>query len=31
VTTGLQYKWTGVQWLRSYEGIYRGGEWAIIL
>ena len=31
ITTGLQYKWTGSQWLRSYEGIYSGGEWAIVL
>jgi hypothetical protein len=31
LTTNLQYKWTGLQWLRSVEGIYRGGDWAIVL
>ena len=31
VTTGLQYKWTGSQWIRSVEGVYPGGEWSLVL
>ena len=31
VTTNLQYIWTGEEWLRSYEGLYTGGEWSIVL
>lgn len=29
--TGLQYKWNGTVWVRSYEGRYRGGDWMIVL
>lgn len=31
ITTGLQYKWDGSQWLRSVEGVYPGGEWSLVL
>jgi hypothetical protein len=31
VTTGLQYKWNGTQWIRSVEGVYPGGEWSLVL
>jgi len=31
ITTGLQYLWTGQQWVKSYEGIYPSGAWSIVL
>jgi hypothetical protein len=31
ITTGLQYLWTGSQWVKSYEGLYPGGEWSLVL
>ena len=31
VTTGIQYRWSGNQWLKSYEGLYPGGEWSLVL
>jgi len=31
ITTNLQYKWSGTQWIRSYEGVYPGGEWSLVL
>lgn len=31
IKTGIQYKWDGRAWGRSYEGRYRGGEWSIVL
>jgi hypothetical protein len=31
ITTGLQYLWTGEQWVKSYEGIYPSGSWSIVL
>jgi hypothetical protein len=31
LTTGLQYRWTGQEWVKSYEGLYPGGEWSIVL
>ncbi len=30
-TTGLQYKWTGTEWVKSYEGEYRAGDWSIVI
>jgi hypothetical protein len=27
LTTGVQYKWDGAQWLRSFEGEYAAGYW----
>jgi hypothetical protein len=31
ITTTIQYKWTGSEWLRSYEGLYAGGDWSLVL
>jgi hypothetical protein len=31
ITTGIQYEWTGTQWLKSYQGVYPGGTWSIVL
>jgi hypothetical protein len=35
ITTGLQYRWegseNGAQWVKSYEGLYPGGEWSLVL
>ncbi len=27
LTTGIQYKWDGTQWLKSFEGEYGAGYW----
>jgi len=29
--TGLQYKWAGTEWVKSYEGEYRAGDWSIVI
>ena len=31
IHTGTQYEWTGVQWIKSYQGVYEGGTWSIVL
>lgn len=31
LTTGVQYKWNGNQWLKSYEGEYKEGQWTLVL
>lgn len=31
ITTSLQYRWTGTEWVKSYEGLYPGGEWSLVL
>ena len=31
ITTGLQYRWTGTEWVKSYEGLYPGGEWSLVI
>ena len=31
LTTGVQYKWNGTQWLKSYEGEYKEGNWTLVL
>lgn len=31
ITTGLQYLWTGEQWVKSYEGLYAAGSWSVVL
>lgn len=31
LTTGIQYKWTGIQWQKSYEGEYPAGQWSLVL
>lgn len=29
VTNGQQFKWDGYEWMRSWEGLYREGEWRL--
>ena len=29
--TGIQYRFTGTEWVKSYEGIYTQGNWTIVL
>ena len=29
--TGIQYRFTGTEWVKSYEGIYQQGTWTIVL
>jgi hypothetical protein len=31
LNTGIQYKFNGENWVKSYEGIYIGGRWTIVL
>jgi len=31
ITTEIQYKWTGSVWVKSYQGLYPGGEWSLVL
>jgi hypothetical protein len=31
LTTGIQYKWNGDQWLKSFEGEYKEGLWTLVL
>ena len=31
ITTAIQYKWTGTTWVKSYQGLYPGGQWRIVL
>jgi len=31
ITTELQYRWTGSAWVKSYQGLYPGGEWTLVL
>lgn len=31
ITTGIQYKWTGTTWIKSYQGLYPGGQWRLVL
>jgi hypothetical protein len=31
ITTGIQFKFENGAWIRSYEGIYRGGYWDVVL
>jgi hypothetical protein len=31
LTTELQYRWTGTAWVKSYQGIYGGGNWTLVL
>ena len=31
LTTELQYRWTGSAWVKSYQGIYPGGAWSLVL
>ena len=29
--TNIQYKWTGTQWVKSYEGEWPAGVWTVVL
>jgi hypothetical protein len=31
ITTGVQYEWTGAGWVKSYQGVYPGGTWSLVL
>jgi len=31
ITTGIQYEWTGRAWIKSYQGLYPGGTWSLVL
>ena len=31
ITTGIQYRWIGDAWVKSYQGVYPGGTWRIVL
>jgi hypothetical protein len=31
ITTGIQYKWINNIWVKSYQGLYPGGQWRIVL
>jgi len=31
ITTGIQYRWTTTEWVKSYEGLYPSGEWSLVL
>lgn len=31
INTELQYKWTGSAWVKSYQGLYPGGSWSLVL
>ena len=31
LTTSVQYRWAGGEWLKSYEGLYPEGEWSLVL
>jgi hypothetical protein len=31
LNTTTQYEWTGTSWVKSYEGVYKAGEWSLVL
>jgi hypothetical protein len=31
ITTEIQYRWTGDSWVKSYQGLYTGGQWNLVL
>ena len=31
ITTGIQYEWNGEMWVKSYQGVYVGGTWSLVL
>jgi hypothetical protein len=31
ITTEIQYQWTGRSWVKSYQGLYPGGTWSLVL
>lgn len=30
-TTSIQYKWDGTTWSKSYQGLFKGGEWSLVI
>jgi hypothetical protein len=31
LTTSIQYQWLGSSWVKSYQGLYPGGTWSLVL
>jgi hypothetical protein len=31
LTTSIQYKWAGTNWVKSIDGLYQGGSWNLVL
>jgi hypothetical protein len=31
LNTGIQYRFNGTEWVKSYEGVYLAGNWSIVL
>jgi hypothetical protein len=31
LNTTVQYRWSGTEWVKSYEGLYEAGEWSLVL
>ena len=31
LNTTVQYRWTGEAWVKSYEGLFKSGEWSLVL
>lgn len=31
LVTGIQYKWINGEWIKSFEGLYTGGQWSLAL
>ena len=31
ITTNIQYEWSGAEWIKSYQGVYPGGTWSLVL
>ena len=31
ITTSIQYEWNGEYWQKSYQGVYPGGTWSLVL
>ena len=31
INTEIQYQWTGNAWVKSYQGLYPGGTWSLVL
>jgi hypothetical protein len=31
IASELQYEWTGAHWIKSYQGLYPGGTWSLVL
>ena len=31
LNTGIQYRFNGTEWVKSYEGVYTQGNWTIVI